>query len=355
MTSMFWLVSLLTAQAPPVGGVPPGRWEAGVLFPGAPWFGPVTIQPAVNMTIWKAAVRPPPGSSRLAVTLVFDESQGGFGRLLWQGASRSVTLCGNLYEGAAPQMQRTLLVDRETLGGPGTLVVETTGTGSAVLKAELAWVEPLVLAATGWTPPGLYLTPSGKVFPEDELRGEGRRTASDQERGNVADAVVDAGPVRVDPARPVRFLLPVAKAPGFARLEADAAGLLPGEVPALAVNGRPLGGVSVELPGLEDPGYLANPRAGTVGYGGWRKVRAWISPGLLWAGENQIDWQSVPGGSAHTLRNVRLQLEYGSPVASPGISPPAPPPVPRAVSRTDRPTLKLGLSSGGRSVGLRPE
>lgn len=252
-------------------------------------------------------------------------------------------------------MQRTILVDRETLGGPGTLVVETTGTASAVLKAELAWVEPLVLAATGWTPPGLFLTPSGKVFPEDDLRGEGRLAVSDQERGSVADAVVDAGPVRVDPLRPVRFLLPVAQAPRFARLEADVAGLLPGEVPVLAVNGRPVGGVSVELPGLEDPGYLPHPKVGAVGFGGWRKVRAWISPGLLGAGENQIDWQALPGGTSHTLRNVRLQLEYGSSVAGAGMAPPAPVPVPRVVSRMERPVLKLGLSSGGQSVGLRPE
>lgn len=349
-----WFGSLLPAVAPPSGGLPPARWEAGRVAAGAAWFGPVEIRPLLNMFLWRAAVRPPPGSSRLAVTLVFQEASGGFGRLIWQGSSRSVTVCGNLYEGAAPLMQRTILLDRETLGGPGTLIVETTGNQPSLLRAELAWVEPLVLAATGWTPPGLFLAPSGRILPEDDLRGEGRRALADEERGRVADAVLDAGPVRLEAGQGARFLVPLSQVPLFGRLEADVAGLAPGEVPYVWVNGRPLSGVSVQVPGLEDAGYLVSTSSSQITYAGWRKVHILVPLGVLRAGENQVDWQSVAGGSPHTLRNIRLQADYGLPAISAG-APASPGRAASPPSAAGRPGFRLGLSSGTESVGLRTE
>lgn len=361
-----WIASLVSAQAPPGAGIPAAVWDASANLNPPSWFGPVQTAAGASMTVWRATLRPPPGPSRLAVTLVFDESQGGFARLIWQGPGRSVTLCGNLYEGAAPLHARTLLVDRETLGGPGQLVLEATGTRPILARAELAWVEPLVLAATGWNSAGLYLAPSGKIYPADELQGSGRRLPQDERRGRIVDAVLDAGPVKVAPDTPVRFVAPLAKTPAFARLEAQVAGLAANEEPILWVNGRPLAAVAVNLPGLEDAGYRWLDSHAQLFYGGWRTVTAHVPAGWLQAGENQLDWQCPVGAGGMTVRHLRLQVSYDR-TAPPLVSPPAVPPAPAAVFVSPTrpavapavplpgPRLRLGLSLGSGAVGLRPE
>lgn len=360
-----WLVSLLPAQAPPGGEIPAAVWDASALLAPPAWFGPVQTAAAINMTVWRAPIRPPPGQSRLAVTLVFEETQGGFARLIWQGPGRAVTLCGNLYEGAAPLHARTLLLDRETLAGAGQLILEATGSRLPLLRAELAWVEPLVLAAGGWTPPGLFLTPSGKVFPADELQGSGRKAPQDENKGRIVDAVLDAGPVQIRPSAPVRFLASIHASPAHARLEAQVAGLGPSEEPLLWLNGRPVGAVAVELPGLEDAGYRKLFGGTDLSYGGWRKVTAHVPPGWLQPGENQLDWQCPPGSTGMTLRHLRLQVSYEktpptavapSAVApTPAVASPAAVPAATAFSQPAHPQLRLGLSSGAGAVKLRPE
>lgn len=367
--SFFWIGSLLTAQAPPSGEIPAAVWDASASLSPPAWFGPAQTAAAANMTVWRAPIRPPPGQSRLAVTLVFEETQGGFARLIWQGPGRAVTICGNLYEGAAPLHARTLLLDRETLGGPGQLVLEATGTRPVLARAELSWVEPLVLAASGWTPPGLYLAPSGKIFPADELHGQGRRAPADEPRGRILDAVLDAGPVRVQANTPVRFVAPLLVAPSHARLEAQVAGLGPGEEPLLWINGRPLAAVAVELPALDDAGYRWRTGEAGLAYGGWRKLTALVPPGWLSAGENQLDWQCPQGSTGMTVRHLRLQVSYDrtmSPlpvVAAPPATAPAPSsaswptalPVSGKIPNPAVPKLRLGLSSGSAGVNLRSE
>lgn len=367
--SFFWIASLLTAQAPPGGEIPAAVWDASAQTSPPPWFGPVQTAVGTNMTVWRAPIRPPPGQSRLAVTLVFEETQGGFARLIWQGPGRAVTVCSNLYEGAAPLHARTLLLDRETLGGPGLLILEATGTSPALVRAELSWVEPLVLAASGWTPPGLYLAPSGKIFPADELHGQGKRAPLDEPKGKIMDAVLDAGPVKVLPQAPVRFVVPLAATPSHARLEAQVAGLNPNEEPLLWINGRALPAVAVDLPALDDAGYCWANGKSVLSYAGWRTLSAWVPRGWLSAGENQLDWHCQPGSTGMTLRHLRLQVSYDRAVSTPrgqadspeagaraaAVSvtsvpalawPPLPPPAPR---------LRLGLSSGSAGVNLRKE
>ncbi len=365
--SFFWLVSLLPAEAPPGGEVPAAVWDAEALLPPPPWFGPVQTAAGANMTVWRAPVRPPPGQSRLAVTLVFEETQGGFARLIWQGPGRAVTICGNLYEGAAPLHARTLLLDRETLGGPGQLVLEATGTRPVLARAEPSWVEPLVLVASGWTPPGLYLAPSGKLFPADELHGQGRRAPLDEPKGRIMDAVLDAGPVKVRPESPVRFVAPMAATPSHARLEAQVAGLAPGEEPSLWINGRQLPAVAAELPELDDAGYRWLSGGADIAYGGWRTVTAHVPPGWLAAGENQVDWLCPSSSPGITVRQLRLQAGYDRAAVAPKPPPPVPAAAPVAstvlpapapvwpAARPSVPKLRLGLSSVSGGVNLRTE
>jgi len=321
------------------------------------------------MSTWRAQVRPPSGDSKLALTIVFREPADGFARVIWQAPGRAVTLCGNLYEKAAPLHQRTLIIEQSSLGGAGQLIVESTGTEPVVERVELAWVEPLVLAA-GWAAPsGLYLTPAGKVLPGDEMSGVARHRPFDEEKGRVMDAVLDEGPVKIDPQNPVRFVAPIAGSPAYGRLEAQVAGLAPGEEPRLAVNGQDLLGVSVELPGLDDPGFRQGALGQSVQYGGWRKVVAYVPVGTLRKGENHVDWQAGAGG-AMTVRSVRLQVVFGEVsqelAKSPAVSTPQPlisqvslpvleKPVEIPAPKRAQPQLRTGLSSGSGVVGLRTE
>lgn len=363
--SFLWWVSLLPAQAPPGGEIPAAVWDASTPLAPPSWFGPAQTAAGLNMTVWRAPIRPPPGQARLAVTLVFEEIPGGFARLIWQASNRSVTISSNLFEGAAPLHARTLLLEREIFGGPGQLVLEATGTRPVLARAELSWVEPLVLAASGWTPPGLYLSPFGKIFPADELHGKSRTVPLDEQRGRMIDAILDAGPVPIRPEAPVRFITPMSAAPAHARLEAQVAGLAPGEEPALWINGRPLGAVAVEVPGLDDPGYRWMSGGRQLFYGGWRKVTAHIPPEWLRAGENQIDWSCAGGSTGMTLRHLRLQVSYDRnpppPLMAPAVAsaPPRPvfppPPLVEPPLLPAAPKLRLGLSSGSPGVNLRPE
>jgi hypothetical protein len=318
------------------------------------------------MFTWRAQIRPPVGEAKLALTLVFREPADGFARVIWQGPGRAVTLCSNLFERAASLHQRTLLIEQESLGGPGQLTIESTGSDPVLERVDLTWVEPLVLAA-GWTAPsGLYLTPAGKIFPGDELQGAGRHLPMDEEKGSVMDAVLDAGPVKIDAQNPIRFVAPIAGKPAYGRIEAQVAGLSLGQEPSVWVNGQAMGGLSVEVPGLDDPGYRENLRSREVGYGGWRKVVVYVPAGLLRQGENQVDWRET--GSPTTVRNLRLQVVFAV------TQPPAPSVVrtitanPAAVSLPSPagsswvggggsagPKLRTGLSSGSGVVGLRTE
>ena len=366
---LLWAGSLGTAEAPPGHSIPPASWDAkktGDPFPS--WFGPVLAQPGFNMFTWRAQIRPPLGEAKLALTLVFREPTDGFARVIWQGPGRAVTLCSNLFERAASLHQRTLLIERESLGGPGQLTIESTGSDPILERVDLTWVEPLVLAA-GWTAPsGLYLTPAGKIFPGDELQGAGRHLPMDEEKGSVMDAVLDAGPVKIDAQNPVRFVAPIVGKPAYGRIEAQVAGLSLGQEPSVWVNGQAMGGLAVEVPGLDDPGYRENLRSREVGYGGWRKVVVYVPAGVLRSGENQVDWRAAGSASQTTLRNLRLQVVFAT------TQPPAPSVV-RTVAATPAvvslpssagsgrvggggsagPKLRTGLSSGSGVVGLRTE
>ena len=366
---LLWAGSLGTAEAPPGHSIPPASWDArktGDPFPS--WFGPVLAQPGFNMFTWRAQIRPPVGEAKLALTLVFREPADGFARVIWQGPGRAVTLCSNLFERAASLHQRTLLIERQSLGGPGQLTIESTGIDPVLERVDLTWVEPLVLAA-GWTAPsGLYLTPAGKVFPGDELQGAGRHLPMDEEKGSVMDAVLDAGPVKIDAQNPVRFVAPIAGKPAYGRIEAQVAGLSLGQEPSVWVNGQAMSGLAVETPGLDDPGYRENLRSREVGYGGWRKAVVYVPAGVLRSGDNQVDWRETGLGSQMTLRNLRLQVVFAV-TQSPA------PTVARTVSATSGsvslpsptrggwtvgagsagPKLRTGLSSGSGVVGLRTE
>ena len=363
---MVWLAAVAVGMAVP----PPAQWDARFPQGIQPlWFGPVASEPALNLHMWRAPIRRPAEGGDLAVTFVFRQVPGGFARVIWQGPGRVVTLCANLFEQAAPLHQRTILISRELLGTEGQLFVESTGPGACLERVDLHWVEPRVLAAAG--NPARLVGAAGRVWPDAELDGKSSVAALDEIHAGFVDALLEAGPVLVEPGQGVRLLAPLQGRPGFGRIRAQVSGLAPTEEPQIWVNGSPLGAVSLEVPRLDDPGYRPagnNPWE----YGGWRTLTAFVPANWLVPGENQLDWSAPAGGRGMVVRNLRLEVSAESGV---GLPPPAAaerarpavvspsvgrvmaPPTPAAVYAAPPPSpqLRTGLSSGLPVVRLRDE
>jgi len=308
-------------------------------------------------------MRVPPGTGDLAVTFVFRQVPGGFARVVWQGPGRVVTLCANLFEQAAPLHQRTLLIPRETLGTEGQLFVESTGPGACLERVDLQWVEPRILG-TGASPARM-ISDAGRVWPEGELGGSSPAASADEVHAGFVDALLEGGPLSLDAGQGVRLHAFLQGRPGWGRIRAQVSGLSPGEELPIWVNGSPLGAVAVEIPRLDDPGFRPAGRDEWE-YGGWRTLTAYVPPGWLRGGENQVDLTAPAGRAGLVLRNVRLEVtaEAAAGMAPVPVAPPAPAaPVRMAAapapvlpaSPAPAPKLRPGLSSGNSAVGLRPE
>ena len=340
------------------------HWDARI--PSGPqpaWFGPVLSQPALNLHLWRAPLRPPEGSGDLAVTFVFRQVPGGLARVVWQGPGKVVTLCANLFEQAAPWHQRTLLIPRATLGGEGQLTVESTGPTPSLERVELCWVEPRVFSSADV--PARLLTPAGRWWPGEELSGEAMLAGADEIHGKFVDAGLEAGPMSLESGQNARLLSWLQGRPGMGRIRAQVSGLQPGEELRIWVNGTPLSSVAVETPRLDDPGYRQAGPDGWI-YAGWRQVAAFVPAGWLRPGENQFDWSGPAGGAGLVLRNVRLEIsaqenpqilssdKTPAPTVVRAVSNPASLPSPGS-SVPSGARLRLGLSSARSEVGLRPE
>lgn len=354
-----WLVAVNCG----LGASPPAHWDARWpqgFTPG--WFGPVIYQPALNLHIWRAPVRVPAGDEDLAATFVFRQVPGGVARVIWQGPGRVVTICANLFEQAAPLHQRTLLIARETLGVEGQLFVESNG--ACLERVELHWVRPEVLSPAG--EPARLISPGGRIWPQAELGGQPSVAAADEIHSGFVDALLEPGPISLEPGQGVRLHASLQGRPGHGRIRAQISGLRPDEEAQIWVNGSPLGAVAVEAPRLDDPGYRPAGRDGWE-YGGWRTLTAFVPVGWLSAGENQVEWSAPAGGAGVVLRNMRLEVAAetggwtppgaaGRPMAaSVGTAGRAASPAARQSAAFPQPQLRPGLSSARPVVGLRPE
>lgn len=361
----FWSPALwFAALSWAVGAGPPAQWDARIPSGVQPtWFGPVVCQPSLNLHVWRAPIRVPEGNADLAVTFVFRQTPGGFARVIWQGPGRVVTLCANLFEQAAPLHQRTLLISRQTLGTEGQLFVESTGPGPCLERVDLQWVEPRILGAAD--SPARMISAAGRVWPEEELGGEFPGVSADEIHAGFVDALLEGGPLSLDPGQGTRLLAFLQGRPGLGRIRAQVSGLSPGEELPIWVNGSPLGAVAVEIPRLDDPGFRPGGREEWE-YGGWRTLTAFVPSGWLRGGENQVDLTAPAGRGGLVLRNLRLEVaaEAFSPQAPAAIASPTRPAAAPVVSAPApgistpavlAPKVRTGLSSGNSAVGLRPE
>src|SRR5258708_32522484 len=91
-------------------------------------------------------VMPSADDNDIALTIVFNEEAGAYLSVFWQPEQGDrELLCGNLIENIGLPNQRTLLISRPTIGGPGRLILQSNKRFLSVIRLRLDWVRPGVI------------------------------------------------------------------------------------------------------------------------------------------------------------------------------------------------------------------
>ncbi len=258
------------------------------------------------------SITPPEDQSHfaLAITICFEDGNGGALRVLWKNPRADVLLCPDLLEGIKTSNQRTLLLDASLVGTGGLLTIESTDTAPPVTKVRCAWVvnENTLLEVGGPIPP--LIIAGEKTVSASEFNGDRFAPSSDEVAGRVVRALLSEN-IEILSTAGLEFQTAIETAPAFARLEflVSAPSLV--QPPALVCNGTPLGAVSITWPPLSDPGWISGDD-GTWRYSGWLKASAILPTGLLITGDNSIllGGDTLESQNLPALKNPVLELLF---------------------------------------------
>ena len=245
----------------------------------------------------------------LALTVVFQEETGGFLSVYWENSfGQRQLLAPNLFENIGLPNQRTLLVNRPTMGGPGKIVLKSSQAVLNVLRVRLDWARPGVVRLVDNIPNGALVTTGGKLFAPEEVDGSPLTPIADSWEGRILTTSVTDHAERIE--KGIDFSVTVPDKVARARLEVMVNGLRIDQKLTLWLNGVVLGTVPLEVPDLTDPGY-EKAGDGTMRYTGWRKGVLLIGGEELPVGENHFQFETPPGTQV-AIRDFLLQLEYAA-------------------------------------------
>lgn len=261
----------------------------------------------------------PAGGKNLALTIWFDEPEGGFLRAFWVTASAESTLCQNLYEGTGLPNRRTLLLTPQQMAEPGVLTLQASGSVLPITRLRWEWLEPRTTLAAQGAPLPEVLLGEGQSPAADELLGDPYLPLEDSWRNEVITAPLSDRVERITSGD--GFTAPLELAPDQARLQVLLSGVPAHGVVNVRVNDVAVGPLSIELPDLSDPSYHY-VGSGSWRYDGWRRASVALPAALLRSGDNLIEFgwtmSDVP---TIGLKDLALQLRYASPAGG-GASPP---------------------------------
>lgn len=228
---------------------------------------------------------PPPGRD-LLVHFVFDETDGTGLRVEWlrDGSSTTEIISGNLGEGLGVPNQRPLLISASRLGGNGTLLLQG-GAKLNVNRVKFEWVSERTMLASAARYVPVVVTASRLTLAEADVDGGPRPVLQDEWRERVVRAALTEKAELLSPS--LTLVSALEQAPRQARLEASLAGVYLDQEVWLIVNGQEVGPLAIEVPTLEDPGFLGLPGR-EVEFAGWRKASVHIPAELLLPGENSV-------------------------------------------------------------------
>jgi len=253
-------------------------------------------------------LKPIEANTLLVVTVIFEERDGRRIRALWNtGEMLGVEIASNLQEGIFGWNQRTFFVPPELLTEPGNLVIESEGSSRIVHRVAVQ----LLRSTSAFAPPAragdtLALTDSG-FGTLRTLDLTTNLVSPDAWFGNMIEAWLQDAPEPA--AEGVEFLVEIRPAPRRAVLRFEWNGR--GSAPRLAVNGRPVQQVNIEVPSLKDPAYIE--QNGSLFYAGWRKGWAMLPENVLTPGDNSFVFF---GESAQDyVRGARVEMWFDEKVA----------------------------------------
>jgi hypothetical protein len=252
-----------------------------------------------------------PGSEDddLAVTVVFQEEFGGFLNVYWEREDGiRQLLSANLFENTGLKSQRTLLISRPTMGGPGRVILKSSQAILNVLRVRLDWARPGVVRLVDSVPNGALITTSGRLYSPEEVDGSQLTPIADSWQGRILTTSVTDQPERIE--KGIDFQVSVPNKVNRARIEVLVNGLRINQSIKLWLNGRQIGTLALEVPDLTDPGYEKGS-SGSLQYAGWRKGVLFISGAQLPAGEDHFQFDPPPG-AAVAIRDFLLQVDYAA-------------------------------------------
>ena len=277
----------------------PGRVD----FPA--WIPQRPVAAAKDHAELALPIIPGPADTDLVLTVVFREEPGSFLAVYWQDRDgRRQLLCANLFENINLPNQRTLLINRPELGGPGKLILQSSERVLNILRVRIDWARPGVVRLVDGIPNGALITTGDKIYSPEEVDGTPLTPVADSWQGVTLLTSISERAERIEHG--TAFPVALAAKVNRARVEVLVNGLpLDGAI-RLWLNGRLVGNLAVEVPDLNDPGYS---RDGS--FVGWRKATVMLPPGLLTVGDNTFQFEG-PANLPLAIRDFLLQVTYAA-------------------------------------------
>ena len=273
------------------------------------WLPDRPVATASNHAELSFQIVPGADDDDLALTVVFVEDMGGYLGVYWQpqGGSRQL-ICANLFENISLPNQRTVLINRPTLGGPGKLILQSSSNVLNIKRVRLDWARPGVVRLFDLMPNGALISAGGKVYAPEEVDGSPLTPVADRWEGRILTTSVTENAERIEQG--VKYPVSITKPVRRVRVEVLVNGLPFGNSVKLWLNGERVGSLAMEIPELGDPGYFHSRTAGDH-YTGWRKGVFLLTANQIKKGDNVFQFQG-PANTPLAIRDFLLQIHYAS-------------------------------------------
>ena len=288
------------------------------------WLGHPVSPPTAFATL-DLPIIPPDANASLLVTVYFQEKDGGFLRLTWNGSSGAQILSDNFYEGIGMANQRSLLITAQTLQGQGTLNFQCGDTSLGIQRIKLEWLENKTALVSPQVQDVMVTPATGLTQPAQDLSGQLAQANEAAWLDQYVNVPIADHPQRIEQG--VEFSVQLDGVPVSGRLALKEAGLPLGNHLVVWINQQRSGSITPAVPDLTDDGFIRGANA-PVAYVGWRDGSFYVPAATLKAGVNTIqfsveddtlakDGTAADSSVAPTLplaiKGAVLQLDY-SPV-----------------------------------------
>jgi hypothetical protein len=294
------------------------------------WLGQPEI-PSTTFATLNLPILTPDTSASLLVTVYFQEKQGGFMRIAWQGTQGAQVLSDNFYEDIGMANQRSLLITPSTLVGDGMLTFQCGDSSLGIQRIKLEWLEN----KNGLVSPDirdlLVTASTGPTQLSQNLNGQPNPVQAGAWEGQLVSVPITDQALRIEQG--VEFSVDLDKVPGSARLALQEAGLPLGKHLVVWINQQRAGMITPVVPDLLDNGFLADQNA-LISYVGWRDGSFYVPVSLLKPGVNTLQFSdeadaTLANGNAAAsnpgpdlplaVKAMVLQLNYQAPRATTGV------------------------------------